>query len=426
MPFALLKERAESGHVLIIAPSSLFRRARAKRYLRRNELRFAEVVRRGANGASELRSLDRAALTFGPGGAGFGPLARLALAILTRRPFAQLAATVMPRVLLVVHAPSAPAARWLGVPPPTELPLTPSFVMSLSVDHDRAYVYWFAPEGHGPSAVTKIGLTTAGGERVTREAAALRLVASGARVGAVEIPQLLHTTRIGAAPALLESFVDGASAATVIARQPHRMTNLVNELAGWLERWGVATSAAVADRRKLVDATLLQPLESVAGHLPDEFLQAVNRDAGRLLTVPLKATAAHNDLTMWNVLVRADGSLGVLDWEAATAAALPLADLFYAVADAACAASGYVGRREALRACFCADGKLAGWARMVVKRHVQALEVGNDEVSLSFRSCWLQHAADDVRRGRDQGFLGMLLDVANSPETFWPVTGDGD
>jgi thiamine kinase-like enzyme len=425
MSLPLLKERAESGHVLIIAPSSLLRRAHVKRYLSRSGLRVAEIVWRGANGTSELRSIDQTALTFGPKGAGFGPLARFALAIVTRRPFAPLAAMVMPRVLLVAHAPSAPAARWLGVPAPTELPPAPSFVMSLSVDHDRAYVYWFAPEDGRPRAVTKIGLTDAGGERVAREAAALQIVASAAGVGDVEVPQLFHSTRIGTAPALVESFVDGATAATVIAGNPQRMMNLVDELARWLKHWGVATSGPAADRRAFVDATLLQPLESLAGYVPDEFVQAVNRGASHLLTVPLKATAAHNDLTMWNVLVRADGTLGVLDWEGATAAALPLADLFYAVADAAYAASGYVDRSEALRACFCADGKLAEWVRTLVKRHVEALDVGTDEVILSFRSCWLQHAADDVRRGRDQGFLGMLREVAYSPEAFWPIAGDG-
>jgi hypothetical protein len=122
VPFPHLKERAESGDTFILAPASLLQRARVKRYLRRKKLRVVEVVRRRSDGTSELRSMDHTALTFGHGGAAFGPLARFVLAIVTRRPWAPLAAMVMPRVLLVAHAPSAPAAGWLGVPAPPELP----------------------------------------------------------------------------------------------------------------------------------------------------------------------------------------------------------------------------------------------------------------------------------------------------------------
>ena len=44
-------------------------------------------------------------------------------------------------------------------------------------------------------------------------------------------------------------------------------------------------------------------------------------------------TAAHNDLTMANVLTSREG-IGILDWEAAVADGLPMTDLWYALADA--------------------------------------------------------------------------------------------
>jgi thiamine kinase-like enzyme len=41
-------------------------------------------------------------------------------------------------------------------------------------------------------------------------------------------------------------------------------------------------------------------------------------------------TAAHNDLTMANVLTSREG-IGILDWEAAVADGLPMTDLWYAL-----------------------------------------------------------------------------------------------
>src|SRR5205807_177172 len=144
------------------------------------------------------------------------------------------------------------------------------------------------------------------------------------------IPELLDSTRIGGTPVLLESFVGGEPAARVIATGADQLGPVVDRLARWLTRWGMQTARQAASSDELVKASMLDPAATLAGLLPGMFHSSIRQFAGRVSGRGLQTTAAHRDLTMWNVVVRADGALGVLDWECATGAALPLTDLFYA------------------------------------------------------------------------------------------------
>jgi len=69
------------------------------------------------------------------------------------------------------------------------------------------------------------------------------------------------------------------------------------------------------------------------------YVEALHALAVRLEGRTVVLSAAHNDLTMANVLVAGSG-VGVVDWESASATAPPLADLWYALADGVSRAGG--------------------------------------------------------------------------------------
>jgi aminoglycoside phosphotransferase (APT) family kinase protein len=125
--------------------------------------------------------------------------------------------------------------------------------------------------------------------------------------------------------------------------------------------------------------------------------------------------AAHNDLTMSNLLVTGAGRLGVLDWEAA-GERMPLADLFYAAVDAASAQDYYADRVEAFQRCFEAGGR---WCRVVGESEARirsATETSCDVAALSFHGCWLQHAAAEAEKrapGEPRPFLRIVERIAD-------------
>jgi hypothetical protein len=104
-------------------------------------------------------------------------------------------------------------------------------------------------------------------------------------------------------------------------------------------------------------------------------------------------------MTMWNVLLDRGGRLGIVDWEAAEEATLPLKDLFYAVTDAVAATRRYADRPGAVRECFAPDGRHAATAARLQAAGAAAAEASPELVELSFHACWLGHAANERREG---------------------------
>ena len=125
---------------------------------------------------------------------------------------------------------------------------------------------------------------------------------------------------------------------------------------------------------------------------------------------------SHGDLTMANVLVDDDGSLGVVDWSSARSRALPLTDFLYAVADAQAASSGYEDRTDAFRRCFV---ERAGRerTRQLLSRVAEPLTLDGTAFEIVFHACWLHHAANEADREPALGrpFL-ELVRAASSTE----------
>ena len=252
-------------------------------------------------------------------------------------------------------------------------------------------------------------LVHSGGDQVAKlgpvaaEAETLRELGPAARAAGAHVPEPLRTGAVAGLPLLVETVLPGRPAASELRRGgAARYLGLVG---GWLERWNSATAA----RRPLSEADLeravLSPLATL--DLPDAYVHRVRDLCARVTgrTVPL--VAAHHDLTTANVLV-GDG-LGVVDWDTAEAAALPLTDFFYAVADARSAADGFADRAASFAAMFAADGTPAAEVAELQARLVSTLGLEPDVVELCFHACWLRHAANEAARADQMRPFGEIV-----------------
>jgi hypothetical protein len=267
----------------------------------------------------------------------------------------------------------------------------------------------FGARKHAPDLVVKVALDETGMKRVQAERAALERLGAAAASAGAEVP----VPRPSTPPWLLAtSALAGRPAAAVLASASRRLEPIAAAVADWLLEWNSATASEMPATEALLDELLVGPADrlTAAGVAAEHYAAAMTMLAGRLQGRGLLVVAAHNDLTMANVL---DGgqSLGILDWESATAVGLPLVDLWYALADGVVHASSvtHAGAVEALVA-----GRPPAPAELArtPAKHAAALGLTVDQAILAFHACWLGHADDELRRGLADGpFMAVVRGV---------------
>jgi hypothetical protein len=327
---------------------------------------------------------------------------------------------VLPSVAVIVHREAArPLFEWL-------VGLT---------DHDHGLGVVVS----GPPPECKLVVLTGGGgsgqtplvakledglsTRLDREASILQEVAPSARMTGVEVPKPLGVRRLSGRSVLLESRLPGQVAAALLASRADAFSSVVGSVADWLEAWHRSTAVL----RKLESAELrryvLEPVESLADELRHggDYVGWLSERAREVAEVPFPLVTAHNDLTMFNVLVGPDG-LGVVDWESAAVDRLPLTDLLYAAVDAAAAAARYEDRAAAFEDCFSSDGRHVRFVGQLLRSLATAVDATEQVAELSFHACWLHHAANerrDARTDAERPFLAILRQVAERRDE-WP------
>ena len=131
----------------------------------------------------------------------------------------------------------------------------------------------------------------------------------------------------------------------------------------------------------------------------------------RLMGHKVPLVAAHNDLTMANVLGDLSGIRSVIDWEAANPDGLPLTDFRYASCDAATAIGGG-NRLAAFRACFVDEGELRQRLQQC-EAQLRAVAGGPSEwLELCVHAGWLRHAANEQARSSSR-FDRAFIAIAN-------------
>jgi hypothetical protein len=244
-------------------------------------------------------------------------------------------------------------------------------------------LFCFADGDDAPWGVAKLGPDS------PHEAHWLERLGRDARAAGACVPRLLATGAAADRPVLVASAVGGRPAARALMAAPECFAAVAGRVADWLERW-----SAVTARPTMLPADRLER-DLLHYELPESYRGWLADRCAALAATAIPLVAAHHDLTMWNLRLGESGALGVLDWAEAQGDALPLTDLFYAVADAAAACDGYRDRVAAVRSCFEPSGARAATVAPLGERLRASLELSPAAAELCFHACWLRHAGNE-------------------------------
>lgn len=334
------------------------------------------------------------------------PLARRLLGSLPM----PLVGVLLPGVgILARRADAASASDWVRRLVGGEAPPGPAIVGSgRRGGHGSSTIHFFAPREPAPWAVAKVRAGQ------SREAGTLPRLGPAAAAAGARVPRLLAASHGDAVSVAVESIVAGTPAARALGRSPERLPAIAESIVDWLARWNRLSGSRARLDAAFLEQHVLLPAAAVQPHLPDAgpYVQALRGLCAALEGHETQLVAAHNDLTMWNVVLGEDGHLGVLDWETAEECALPLVDVFYALVDAVAASRRYASRREAHEACFGEGGSRNGWAARLCERVAAAAGADERLLELAYHACWLHHARNELAGGTAGEFVQIAQTLA--------------
>ena len=353
------------GYVYLVIPGRL--RALGARALRRAGLRVVgEYAHLAADGRTRyLVPLPRAARGYALGEVVLArPLQRRLVRMLPR-PVLELC---LPRVGLLAAAGSAPPpGRWLRDLASGRGADGPTLIATSWRSPGSSVGHCFADGAARPWGVAKVSAHAA------TEVASLNALGRKAADAGARVPELLGHGERNGVTVLVATHLTGAPAAAVLRRRRRDLEPVIQAVASWLARWHALSARPGEVTAALLERELAVPARELglADQLP-RYAASLDRLCSRLQGRLVSLVAAHRDLTTWNLLLEPGLPLGVLDWETAVEAALPLGDLFYALVDAVAATAGFRDRPAAAHACFSARGEhtvLAGKSRTRSRLH---------------------------------------------------------
>ena len=272
-----------------------------------------------------------------------------------------------------------------------------------------ARVLVFGRGGDAPSTSVFVGPSDHGGVSPMAEAAR----ESAARAGAI-VPRFLAAGQLDDRSILVESGVAGTLAAASLQRRPHSLVKVLDSLTAWIELWHAQTAQPALLSDELAAVELLGPARELEPLVGPAYVARLERFCEQVRGTAIPLVAVHGDLTMWNVLLqRRPARLGVVDWETAKAASLPVGDLAYAAVDLCAAADGYQDRAAAFERCFSTHGNLAAVVGARMRRVIDAAAVEPAAVRFAFHACWLHHARNE-RLGLGATEEGPFQQIARS------------
>jgi hypothetical protein len=263
-----------------------------------------------------------------------------------------------------------------------------------------------AAGGEPPCAVVKLPMTPAGAAELERESDVLDELHTDARLADWRrlLPQPLAAGIVLGQPYRIDSFIRGRELVGLLT-DPTRRDALLETAAETIHvlhrSTAVTVTGDVADAERWVDARLADLSDAGARRDPGfapraEALRAELRDAtiGRTLTTGW----THGDYWLGNVLFSADGASvrGVVDWDGADPADLPLHDLLHLVMYTRRLIGGQgLGQivREQLR-----TPRLSAPERVLLERYVGWPPGGLPSYRHALLLYWLRHVALHARQ----------------------------
>jgi Phosphotransferase enzyme family len=274
-----------------------------------------------------------------------------------------------------------------------------------------------------PAAIAKVSRRCAGSVSLKEEFKTLRSFADTVRQSGADVPDAVGYIQIEENDVSLQTVLKGVPATRFLDYKPRRLFGVLESVTKWLEAWNRATTVSRVFDEEIIDRVILDPAKRLARLLDkgEVYVDWLIQLCSRLNGYPVPLVAAHNDLTMSNIIILDDNRLGVIDWETAGEGQLPMTDFYYMVADAAASTQHYADREGSFETCF-VRGKYVEDVARLRRRSEKSVGISKDLSLLCFHVCWLRHADNEqVRHEEPRGkpFLGILRKVVANRETFF-------
>ena len=203
-------------------------------------------------------------------------------------------------------------------------------------------------------------------------------------------------------PYLVESIVPGEKAAQVLVREPARLPAVLADVADWLGHWNARTAHVHLFGEAEIEQMALGPARALGEALGagSDYEARLRQLGSRLLSEPSRTVATHGDLTMVNVLLDEGEGLGIIDWETASPAGLPLTDWFYAAVDAVAAVDGYRDRLQAWEDCFGEAGTRRELIASLQAKLADVVGLTPEIITFSFHACSASARGRRAQRNR--------------------------
>lgn len=272
--------------------------------------------------------------------------------------------------------------------------LTPAFATS-------AHVVFLIHAGGAPAPVLvlKVARLDSGRRHLEREAANLRAIQTARPQGFESIPQVLASGAFRGSHVMMQTGLGGEPVTRKLVAD--RFDVCMDAVLNWVREVHGATrcdrSIAGGDCFALHAA---EPLAVAETLFPGEhvLLDRTRAILDELRGVDVATVFEHGDLCAPNLLLDAGGGLQVVDWELASGAGLPCADLFFALAYLSIARSGArtdAARAAAVHAAFFGGG---AWCLPLVEQYRLDLGIAADLVRPLFVLCWLRYVVSLAQR----------------------------
>jgi hypothetical protein len=259
----------------------------------------------------------------------------------------------------------------------------------------KVIAYLFAPDRTKPDLVVKMTRDPSHNERLLNEERALIHVAERRLADVGTAPLVLFSADHGSLRIVAESAIEGSPLSE--ARSPRGTADAF--------RWLIELSARSVDRGPAATARRAASIDRVVSEvdriyrLPPSTSERLESAARRVIdgADAMPTVFMHGDAAAWNVLLRPDGRVAFLDWEAADADGMPLWDLFHFARSHVIAGAGFgrLARRPGALLRTIAGDELT---RSAVAAYIGRLGIDPRLVAPLMTLCWAHRALREVTR----------------------------
>ena len=269
--------------------------------------------------------------------------------------------------------------------------LTPRFRASRHV-----VLLLFPPGSSEPTHVAKIPRLAGDTTGIEREHALLTATQAARESGYATIPRVVAYEEAHDRAILVESALVGLPLTPErVRRNP---STSIDSVLSWLAELPSAEPGAGDDRYTRL---LEEPLRRFGSVLGGGEAQLVGRTLELLEPLrgaSLPTVVEHGDLSHPNLLILGTGDIGVVDWELGESHGLPAHDLFFFLNYVAAARSRASTPNARLRVFHDAVIQPTGWAREIVTRYAERMDVDRRYLTPLLVACWSRYTAGLLER----------------------------